>query len=78
MRAQDVMSEAVLSVTPRTTAEEAFQVMQRGGIHHVVVTEGARLVGLISDRDVGGRRGSSLRKGHDWPGTLSAEIAWAL
>ena len=31
-------------------------------VHHLVVTDGGRLVGLLSDRDAGGRRGAALRQ----------------
>jgi CBS domain-containing protein len=77
MRAQDLMSEAVQTVTPRTTAEEAFQKMQLGGIHHLVVTDGAGLVGLISDRDVGGRRGASMRKGRTVADLMTPHVVTA-
>jgi CBS domain-containing protein len=36
--------------------------MRSKRIHHLIVTEGARLVGLLSDRDAGGRRGASVRR----------------
>jgi len=62
MRVQDVMTKAVQTVSPATGAEQAFTLMQAKSIHHLVVTEGSRVVGVLSDRDVGGRRGSAIRK----------------
>jgi CBS domain-containing protein len=58
------MSEKVETVSPATPAEEAWNVMRVKGIHHLVVTEGRRIVGLLSDRDAGGRGGASIRRNH--------------
>ena len=71
------MSEAVQTVTPRTAAEDAFQVMRQKGIHHLVVTDRAGLVGLISDRDVGGRRGAALRKGRTVADLMTPRVVTA-
>jgi CBS domain-containing protein len=35
--------------------------MRRKRIHHLVVMAGPTIVGILSDRDVGGRNGASLR-----------------
>jgi CBS domain-containing protein len=35
--------------------------MRMKRIHHLVVTEGPEIVGVISDRDMGGRHGVSVR-----------------
>jgi CBS domain-containing protein len=35
--------------------------MRLNRIHHLVVTKGQRVVGVLSDRDTGGRRGASVR-----------------
>jgi CBS domain-containing protein len=57
MRVQDVMTEAVEKIAPAAAAEDAWQIMRLHGIHHLVVAEGARIVGVLSDRDAGGERG---------------------
>jgi CBS domain-containing protein len=62
VRVQDIMSEAVQTISPATEAEDAWTLMRTKGIRHLVVTEGRRIVGLVSDRDLGGRRGASVRK----------------
>ena len=62
MRVQDVMSERVQTVPPGYSAEEAFQVMRIRGVHHLAVVDGNRLVGLLSDRDAGSRRGAAVRQ----------------
>jgi acetoin utilization protein AcuB len=61
VRVQDIMSQAVQTVTPATEAEDAWTLMRTRGIRHLVVTEGRRIIGVVSDRDLGGRRGASLR-----------------
>ena len=62
MRVQDVMTEGVQTVSPGTPADDAWNLMRTKGIHHLVVTEGRRVVGVLSDRDAGGLRGPSVRR----------------
>lgn len=47
-----VMSWPLKSMPPHAVAYEAVLEMTRHGIHHLVVTEGKRLVGLVSDHDI--------------------------
>jgi CBS domain-containing protein len=61
MRVKDVMTEDVKTIAPTATAEDAWNTMRFSGIHHLVVTKGRRVVGVLSDRDAGGRRGASVR-----------------
>lgn len=61
MRLQDIMSTGVRTIRPGRSAEDAFQEMRRRGIHHLVVMDRGRVVGIISERDLGGRRGPALR-----------------
>ena len=61
MRVQDVMTRKVRTVSAATAAEEAWELMQMKRIHHLVVTEGRELIGVISDRDLGGRHGAAIR-----------------
>lgn len=61
MRAAEVMTKKVQTVRPDLPAVEAWELMQRRGIHHLVVSEGSTVLGVLSDRDAGGRRGTSLR-----------------
>ncbi len=64
MRVQDVMTTEVKTVSAETTADEAWDVMKARGIHHLVVTKGRTIVGMLSHRDAGGRLGAQVRKGH--------------
>ena len=61
MRVQDVMTTAVQTISPSASAEEAANLMRTKNIHHLVVSDGARVVGVLSDRDVGGRNGAPIR-----------------
>jgi CBS domain-containing protein len=54
MRVYEVMSKAVETVKPSVQASEAKTRMRQQKIHHLVVTEGTQLQGVISDRDLGG------------------------
>jgi acetoin utilization protein AcuB len=61
MRVAEVMTEGVETVRPTMPVAEAWELMQRERIHHLVVTAGGAVVGVLSDRDIGGRRGASVR-----------------
>jgi CBS domain-containing protein len=54
MRVYEVMSKAVDTVKPTVRASEAKTRMRQLKIHHLVVTEGSALQGVVSDRDLGG------------------------
>jgi acetoin utilization protein AcuB len=64
MRLQEIMTKDVLTISPEKSAEHAWDLMQARRIHHLVVTDGSRIVGVLSDRDIGGRSGESLRRDH--------------
>jgi CBS domain-containing protein len=61
MRVQDVMTEGIKTIAPAAAAEDAWNMMRVNRIHHLVVTKGRRVLGVLSDRDAGGRRGASVR-----------------
>lgn len=56
MRVYEVMSKAVETVRPKVAASEAKTRMRQKKIHHLVVTEGGALQGIVSDRDLGGAK----------------------
>ena len=62
MRVQDIMTKGVKTITREATAEEAWNLMRVNGIRHLVVVDGSRVVGILSDRDAGGRRGALVRR----------------
>ena len=59
MRVEDVMTERVETVAPTAAAADAWELMRQKGFHHLVVTTGPRVVGVLSDRDSGGRFGGA-------------------
>ena len=61
MRVFEVMSERVQTVKPEMPASEAWELMRRKGIHHLMVMDGPSVVGILSERDAGGRSGSAVR-----------------
>ena len=62
MRVYEVMSKAVETVKPAVQASEARTRMRQKKIHHLVVTEGSQLQGVVSDRDLGGPKLPKLPK----------------
>ncbi len=48
----DVMTTAVVTVSMDDTLRDIRQIFDRHRFHHVVVVEGGKAVGIISDRDV--------------------------
>ena len=71
------MSTDVITVTPDTTATDAWRQMQRHRIRHLVVMDGARLVGLVSERDLGGPKGTAVRRGRSVRELMSPQVAAA-
>lgn len=58
MRLQEIMNTEVVTIGPDDVASTAWARMQRKRIRHLVVTRGTRLLGVLSERDLGRRVGS--------------------
>lgn len=54
MRVQDIMGHSVETVSPADSLVFANELMWRKGIHHLVVMDGKKVVGVLSDTDLGG------------------------
>jgi CBS domain-containing protein/Flp pilus assembly pilin Flp len=52
-----VMSRSVRSVAQTVPVADLRELMDREGFHHLLVTKNGMLLGVISDRDIKGRRG---------------------
>jgi len=52
MRVRDLMSADPIAVSPDTTVFDARQTMVKERIRHLLVTEGERLLGIVTDRDI--------------------------
>ena len=61
MKVSDVMTRDVQTVRPDQTAREAASFMLRADAGSIPVTEGERLIGMISDRDIAVR---GVAEGH--------------
>jgi acetoin utilization protein AcuB len=77
MRVQDVMTPKVETIPAAASAEVAWQKMVRKRIHHLVVTEDSRIVGILSDRDLGGARQERQRRGRSVAELMSANAVTA-
>jgi len=59
MRLQDIMSAGVITIGPDDRVSTARARMRQHRIRHLVVVEGARLAGIVSERDLGGKRATT-------------------
>jgi acetoin utilization protein AcuB len=62
MRVQDLMTKPVFTVPATAAAEDAWNLMRARRVRHLVVSDHNRVVGVLSDRDTGGIRGSAARR----------------
>lgn len=77
MQLSDIMRTRVVTIGPEDTADAAWTRMRRRGIRHLVVMDGPELVGVISERDLGGRSGAGVRKGRSVRSLMSRSVASA-
>jgi CBS domain-containing protein len=56
MTISDLMTSDVVTVAPTASIEQAAATMRRHNIHHLVVMQGANLLGVVSARDIKRRR----------------------
>jgi CBS domain-containing protein len=66
MKISEVMTRDVATVRPDQTAQEAASFMLQGDAGSIPVTEGDRLIGIITDRDIA-VRGVAQGRGPDTP-----------
>jgi acetoin utilization protein AcuB len=77
MRLQDIMTTPVETVRADELAEAAWDRMRAARIHHLVVMDGKRIVGVFSDRDAGGTRGASVRSARQVADLMSSPVVTA-
>jgi acetoin utilization protein AcuB len=70
----DVMTKGVETVAPTSEADEALALMRLKRVHHLVVRDGSRLVGVLSDRDLGSRNGAAMRRGRTVADLMSRHV----
>lgn len=61
MTVAEVMTRDVQTVPATMRAPQAWELMRRRRIHHLVVTDGSKVTGVLSDRDGDGAGGAVLR-----------------
>ena len=74
MRVFEVMTEGVQTVPPTMPAAEAWELMRRRRIHHLVVTRNSDVVGILSDRDTGSGVGTEVRALHTVADLMTSQV----
>jgi len=64
MKVRDIMHTRVETVDQEERAEAAYNVMRVKRIHHLIVTAGPEIVGVLSERDLGGKDREAMRQTH--------------
>ena len=77
MRVFEVMTEGVKTVRPTMPAADAWELMRRNRIHHLIVTSGTDIVGVLSERDTGSRVGERARAGRTVAELMTAPVVTA-
>jgi CBS domain-containing protein len=77
VRVFEIMTEGVQTVPPTMPASDAWELMRRQRIHHLVVTRGSEIVGVLSERDTGGRLGARARAGHPVADFMTSPVVTA-
>jgi CBS domain-containing protein len=71
------MTDQVYQVSPDTSAEIAWNIMSMHRIHHLVVTQDGRIVGLLSARDFGRIKGRRARERHSVSDLMTLNVTTA-
>ena len=74
MRVSEIMTEGVQTVPPTMPAADAWELMRRKRIHHLVVTRNSDAVGILSDRDTGSGAGADVRAGHTVEDLMTSQV----
>ena len=65
MKVRELIGTKVVTVTPETRAKQAFVLMKKSGIRHLVVVDGETIVGIVTDRDLRRPQAADLFKSWD-------------
>lgn len=77
MRLMEIMTTDVETVPPDLDAEQAWQRMRALRIHHLVVADRRRVVGVLSEADLGGPKGAAVRRGRTAAELMSEQTVTA-
>jgi acetoin utilization protein AcuB len=78
MTLDQIMTKPVLTVRPSDPASDALARMRDERVRHAVVLDGELLIGVVSERDLGGPNAAALRIGKTVADFMRAapELAW--
>lgn len=74
----EIMSNEVITIEPQVAASVARSRMRRRNASHLVVTEGGRLRGILSERDLEGAKGRSGRSGRMVEDLMTSRVVSAV
>lgn len=77
MRLAEIMSTNVRTVPRKQSAERAWSEMQLRQLRHLVVMDGPDVLGVVSERDLGGRHGAAVRRGHTVADLMTQHVVTA-
>ncbi len=77
LRVRDIMRNSVLTVGEGDGAEDAWARMRGRGVHHLIVVRASQVVGVLSDRDLGGPRGAAVRTGRRVGELMTSQVVSA-
>jgi acetoin utilization protein AcuB len=77
MHLSEIMTTDVATIHVETEAEEAWDYLQQRGFRHLVVVRQGNIVGVLSDRDLGGKRGTAQRRGKSVGDVMTGNIVTA-
>ena len=77
MRLQEIMTTDVVQIGPDESADAAWARMESEDIRHLVVMENGKLLGVVSQRDLGGAQGAQTRAGKSVRDLMAAQPAVA-
>lgn len=77
MRLAEIMNTDVIAAGPDDTADRAWSMMRTKSVRHLVVMDRRRVVGVLSERDLGGRNGAAVRRGRTVSDLMSHQVVEA-
>lgn len=77
MRLVEIMRSPVVTIGSEEPARVAWSLMQRERIRHLVVVDEGRVVGALSERDLGGSNGVEVRSGRLVRELMTTKVASA-
>jgi len=62
VKLRDIMTTPVLKLSPTEPASDALALMRDEHVRHAPVVDGSEILGIVSDRDLGGPHGGRARQ----------------